>query len=127
MKTCTKCGEEKSLECYSKNRDSLRPSCKDCCNLSHREYRHSNIHEYRLKEQDKKAKARYGISGEEYRERMSSSQCCGICDTRDNLCYDHDHETMDFRGVLCNRCNRAVGLLGDNEEGLIRALEYLRR
>lgn len=33
---------------------------------------------------------------------------------------------MKFRGVLCMECNSALGKLGDNEEGLIKALKYIR-
>jgi hypothetical protein len=32
---------------------------------------------------------------------------------------------MEFRGVLCKKCNRALGLFGDTKEGLLRALRYL--
>jgi len=39
---------------------------------------------------------------------------------------DHDHTTGVVRGVLCKPCNTGLGLLGDSEEGLSRALDYLR-
>jgi hypothetical protein len=42
------------------------------------------------------------------------------------ICLDHDHETGRFRGWLCNRCNTAFACFGDNEDGLIRALSYVR-
>jgi hypothetical protein len=34
---------------------------------------------------------------------------------------------MEFRGVLCRTCNKAVGQLGDNVEGLQKALDYLTK
>jgi hypothetical protein len=40
---------------------------------------------------------------------------------------DHDHPTGKFRGWLCYSCNSAIGKLGDNLAGLMRAVEYLRR
>lgn len=40
---------------------------------------------------------------------------------------DHDHTTGAFRGWLCNRCNLALGHLGDDIKGLERALAYLKR
>jgi hypothetical protein len=46
---------------------------------------------------------------------------------RGGLCLDHDHVTGKFRGWLCRPCNLAIGNLGDNREGLLRALGYLRR
>lgn len=41
-------------------------------------------------------------------------------------CCDHDHATGRFRGWLCHRCNRAIGLLGDSIELLEKAAQYLR-
>lgn len=45
MKTCTKCGEEKDINCFTKDKskvDGLRPSCKDCKKISDREYYRNN-------------------------------------------------------------------------------------
>ena len=38
---------------------------------------------------------------------------------------DHDHETGRIRGMLCNRCNQAIGLLGEDPARLRAAAEYL--
>lgn len=40
---------------------------------------------------------------------------------------DHDHQTMEVRGLLCGSCNRALGLLKDDKETLIRLATYLER
>lgn len=42
------------------------------------------------------------------------------------LCVDHCHDTGEIRGLLCSTCNSGIGHLGDTEEALERALEYLR-
>ena len=39
---------------------------------------------------------------------------------------DHCHETGEFRGWLCKKCNTGLGNLGDNLESLERAVTYLR-
>ena len=39
---------------------------------------------------------------------------------------DHDHDTDDFRGWLCHRCNRALGCFHDDVPRLKRAIKYLR-
>lgn len=43
-----------------------------------------------------------------------------------NLCVEHNHTTGRIRGLLCNNCNRGVGLLKDNLNILKRAIIYLQ-
>lgn len=60
--------------------------------------------------------------------------CCAICRGDDpggqGWSTDHDHETGAVRGILCNRCNAALGMIGDTEEALQAwapsALRYFR-
>jgi hypothetical protein len=56
---------------------------------------------------------------------------CAICDLParrgDGLVFDHDHETCTFRGYLHNSCNRSCGVLGDDVESLLRAVNYLNK
>ena len=52
---------------------------------------------------------------------------CGIECSPQKLQLDHDHETGLFRGWLCNKCNSALGHLGDNVKFVKRALKYLER
>lgn len=42
------------------------------------------------------------------------------------LCVDHCHTTGRIRGILCDPCNRGIGLLGDSPELLEKAAGYLR-
>ena len=49
--------------------------------------------------------------------------CCGRIMKEPN--FDHCHETNTFRGWLCKNCNTAIGALGDNLEGLMKAVKYL--
>lgn len=41
------------------------------------------------------------------------------------LAIDHCHETGQVRKLLCNNCNRAIGLLKDDAGLLRRAADYL--
>lgn len=54
---------------------------------------------------------------------------CAICkqpETNGNrLCVDHCHRTGAFRGLLCNNCNRGVGLFKESTETLLSAANYL--
>lgn len=38
---------------------------------------------------------------------------------------DHDHETGDFRGFICQECNRALGMFNDDVKMLKNAINYL--
>ena len=75
----------------------------------------------------------YKITHKEYLKRMATSDKCEVCGAVsgdknwEKLCYDHDHATMKFRGVLCSRCNRAIGQLGDTKESIKKVLNYLER
>jgi hypothetical protein len=52
---------------------------------------------------------------------------CKICAvTSENLYIDHDHKSMEVRGLLCRDCNSALGLFRDNTEILENAIEYLK-
>ena len=51
--------------------------------------------------------------------------CCGI--KEDPLCFDHCHDSLEFRGFICRSCNLGLGKLGDNIEGLEKALIYLKK
>ncbi|MBM3661163.1 MAG: hypothetical protein FJW95_16895 [Actinobacteria bacterium] len=54
---------------------------------------------------------------------------CAICGRPEpeggSLHVDHDHETGAVRGLLCFRCNGALGNLDENVERLADAIAYL--
>ena len=56
---------------------------------------------------------------------------CAIClvpfTDADRPRVDHCHKSKKFRGLLCNRCNPALGMFGDNPELLRRAAAYLEK
>jgi hypothetical protein len=94
----------------------------------HLEWRKNNPDRFRELSR-KAARKRLGIP-EPTRSKPITCECCGgqmgkIHDTR--AVVDHDHTTGKFRGWLCNRCNLAIGRLGDNIAGIKRALAYLIR
>lgn len=79
---------------------------------------------------DNAIRTRYNITLGEYEqlfvEADGKCESCGQTNRR-RLVLDHCHETGAVRGVLCSACNSGIGLLGDNVEGLRRAIEYLER
>lgn len=80
---------------------------------------------------DYRLKKEYGITAEEADALfLAQGRKCALCDnaiaeiTKAHI--DHCHETGRVRGMLCFTCNKALGMLGDNEAGLLRALRYVK-
>jgi hypothetical protein len=77
-------------------------------------------------------------ASEKYKEmRNNQGGVCALCQrperrqhavtgTTWDLAIDHCHETGLVRGLLCNACNRGLGLLGDKIEILEKVVEYLK-
>jgi len=69
---------------------------------------------------------KYGLTQRERSELLISQDgLCAICYERPAVSVDHDHETGRVRGMLCQGCNVALGILGDDEESIRRVLDYL--
>ena len=79
-------------------------------------------------------KRKYGLTPAAFeailREQGGS---CAACETSEwrgkhgSPVIDHDHKTGAVRGILCNRCNAAAGMLLDNPETVLKLAVYLRR
>jgi hypothetical protein len=59
-------------------------------------------------------------------------ECCGgrnvdVNHKQISLSCDHDPVTNTFRGWLCKKCNNSIGCLGDNLEGVMKAVQYLSK
>ena len=52
--------------------------------------------------------------------------CQQECPTGKSLAFDHDHETGEIRGLLCNKCNRGLGMFNDSVKLMEIATEYLK-
>lgn len=73
---------------------------------------------------------KYGITRQRYEEldveQGGGCAICGLrCATHDALSVDHDHQTGEVRGLLCQNCNTGLGVFADNPERLIAAAAYL--
>lgn len=110
-KVCRDCGLEKDLSGFGTHHtsaDHLRPDCKSC----HVAESHWGG-----------IKRRYGMNRDDYYQRLlAQNGVCACCKqpedfkNRERLSVDHCHETGVIRGLLCHRCNIAVGLLHNSPE-----------
>jgi hypothetical protein len=100
-------------------------------NKSWRESNENKVQQYRAKDQWtlKKRCSRHGITEEEFWSIYQEQDgCCPVCDKEiqaEESAVDHNHVTGEVRGILCKKCNRALGLLGDSPSTMLRASNYL--
>jgi len=72
----------------------------------------------------------YGLSRDEHRRLLEAQNgVCAVCKlpSRRTLCVDHCHATRQVRGLLCDKCNTALGLLGDDSGRMRAAGAYVDR
>lgn len=139
-KWCGRCRKIKSIDEFFKSKgayNGLQGHCKDCIREEQREWRAKNRMRSRYYSQRLRLREKYGVTYEFYEELLEKhSHKCAICgqpETRESngvpilMAVDHDHRTGEIRGILCNNCNRALGLLKDDTEVLRKAIEYLEK
>lgn len=74
--------------------------------------------------------AHFGITPEQYEAMLKAQDgvcatCSKPCKTNRWLCVDHDHDTGMIRGLLCSKCNTAIGLLNDDVDIMCNVLDYM--
>lgn len=134
MKICSKCKAEKPLSEFHKRANrpcGVRSMCKDCYKNypTIKKRRDNYMRNYDLNKS-------YGISIAEYDELFKKQNGkCAICNKtssekgmnrKKHLCVDHCHTTGKVRGLLCDQCNRAIGLLNEDLNVLNKAINYLK-
>lgn len=73
-------------------------------------------------------KDRFGITLDEFNLMVESQGGgCWVCNSTNKLSVDHDHATGKIRGILCNSCNRSLGLLHDDIPRIRKLIDYLEK
>ena len=106
---CKICSKEKHVSLFPKHiqfKTKLDNRCKACIK--------------------KQSKLRNDLKKRWEHLKTNVCDCCGQ-EHHKTLVLDHDHNTLRFRGWICEDCNLGLGKLGDNIEGVEKALEYLKR
>lgn len=103
---------------------------KDEINERRRNLRKENWSLVIEREQRQYLRRKYGITLEQYNVMLEKQDgvcaiCGGITEGK-HLAVDHDHVTGQLRGLLCDMCNRGIGLLGDSIDRVGAALDYLK-
>ena len=110
FKRCIKCGEIKSLVDFKKDRRRCKDGTINTCNKCSQK---NQLLANRLRKE-------WIRSGKKIPEH------CENCGIKCSVVCDHDHKTGELRGWLWQPCNRSIGGLGDNIEGLEEAILYLQ-
>jgi hypothetical protein len=119
---CRKCDKLFPLTYFNVNTSGADPFDQDGYRLRRRECRNCTKMAARGKGEAEKIAKQLGIPF-----KAPAGTKCELCNTTDKIVFDHDHTTKKFRGRLCNTCNRSMGCLGDNVEGLLKVLNYLNK
>lgn len=79
---------------------------------------------YKIQVKNKKHMISLNKTIEEIEKYKKDHSCCEICGkTNVTLCIDHDHETNEFRGILCQSCNRFLGWFDHNKKEVEKYLK----
>lgn len=111
-KACKRCGEPTPIGHYG----HYKNYCSDACR------RRQCVETFRFRT--------YGVTAIQYNAQAKYQQhVCGICQkscaVHKQLSVDHDHRTGAWRGLLCHRCNRLLGMADDSAARLAKAAVYL--
>ena len=104
-KWCPECQEVLPEQCYHKNKstkDKLAKICKKCSVV--------NLNTVKA-----------------LKELHPKHDSCDICGATDRtLLLDHDHDTKEFRGWLCIKCNTAIGYFHEDLDLMYKAINYVK-
>lgn len=147
-RTCSKCNISKFTDdFYDRHKSKYKTSwCKPCILAERNRKYHENpekqamiARERRLRNPEKmrdvKLTQTYGLAPGVYHEMLKQQDgVCASCKKSETvlwkgkitrLCVDHDHCTKVVRGLLCAKCNKALGLLNDNPETVLMLFNYI--
>lgn len=150
-KKCSRCqGVKPVTDFYTRKDRGYKPIswCKECKSADSRGNPHQRqLRQIRWKRDIEKSRAysrlnaqrqkhrKLGLKPHQFQEMLAQQNgLCAICNNPETaklngrvreLGVDHCHSTGRVRGLLCSRCNQAIGLFSDSTARLASAIDYL--
>lgn len=130
MKTCPTCEQVKGDSDYYSHSRTGKPagSCKPCRYEAQKRWKAKNPDKLKTYNRTQSLR-KYNLTQLEFDSMLEKQgggcACCGTKDGWRNLAVDHNHKTGEVRGILCNHCNRAAGLLADSPSRALNLHQYL--
>jgi hypothetical protein len=142
-KTCTCCLTTKPIDDFYLTKNGTKANklvrksqCKECMKSKMRKWGKENPEKHAHTRWVYDLRTTYGMTEKQWLDLLAAQGGgCAICGENEKtvhrsgavwrLSVDHCHTTGKIRGILCNRCNRAIGLLKDDVQLLRKATDYL--
>lgn len=131
IRICIRCKLELPVSAFTKAKNGNKgytSRCSKCIYDSY--YKNKNDKDKYIKKLYQ-IKYYYNLSKEEYEKLVNNcNNSCLICrksstELKTGLCVDHSHKTNKIRGLLCQDCNRGLGMFKENIQFLKNAINYL--
>lgn len=111
--------------------DGLNHRCKPCNTVHQSEVAKKTKEKFgRTRSRGYELKHYYGITQADYDSMLGAQGGkCAICGQHPEQCLavDHCHDSKVIRGLLCRRCNSALGLFDEDPAKLTSAIAYINR
>lgn len=153
MKTCSDCGHKKPFIDFHLKRGKPQTRCKVCRAKYMKQFYLDNLERERASRKawyeknklsvSEKGKAdraanpdkhkfqrrlnKYGITRDQYFQMFKEqNETCALCKSPfiDTPAIDHCHDTLIFRGLLCDPCNTGFGLLKESIATFQECIKY---
>ena len=112
-RTCKACGVTKPINDFYRDRNGWFYTCRDC---------------YREQQTKLARQRKYGLDPAAYEVLVKQQDGrCAICKQHKKLVIDHCHRGGQVRALLCDRCNRLLGVADDDIALMVAATEFLRQ
>lgn len=132
---CINCNKNKDLSCFWPRKTGISDVCRECKREKRRQKYKVLSPEYK---KNMILQHKFGITLDNYNSMLSKqNQACDICKKPEflldyqtgktkALSVDHSHETGAVRALLCDSCNRALGLVKENFDTALNMARYIQ-